>query len=58
MYNGDGVKICQAIGYISENSNLIREGDIGVFSHAVIEVDVQVLHNDADVCFVASNGLP
>ena len=55
MYDGDGVEVGQAIGNISENAGLVREGDIGVCLHALIKVHVHVLHDEtADVCLVTT----
>ena len=45
MYDGDGVEVGQAIGHISEDAGLVREGDIGVFLHTVFQVHVHMFHN-------------
>ena len=54
MYDGDGVEVGQAIGHISEDAGLVRERDVGVCLHALIKVHVHVLHDETDVCLVAT----
>ena len=54
MYDRDGVEVGQAIGHISEDAGLVRERYIGVFLHALIQVHVHVLHDETDVCLVAT----
>ena len=60
MYDGDGVEVGQAIGHISEDAGLVREGDIGVCLHALIKVHVHVriLHDETDVCLVMTIWIP
>ena len=42
------------VGHISEDAGLVRERYIGVFLHALIQVHVHVLHDETDVCLVAT----
>ena len=54
MYDRDGVEVGQTIGHISENAGLVRERDVGVCLHAVLQVHVHVLHDETDVCLVTT----